>query len=191
MQGRMRQSGPFLRMITLLLAATVRVGADPTRKPTAEPTPTPTRNPTAFPTPVSTAIAMSPHKLIYIGFEQNFTVPSNVTSITVTLYGGSGARATDTHGRGAMISSVVPVTTGEVLMVMVGSAGQIGIGSGGYNGGGGGQFSGVGRGGGATDIRRYPYSLEDRFLIAGGGGGGGYDTSFGGDGGVDTTRYLT
>lgn len=124
--------------------------------------------------------------LRFAGAAQMFKVPNNVTFVTFTVYGGSGSRASDTHGRGAMISSVVPVTPGEVLMVMVGSAGQGRIG--GFNGGGT-SVTWAG-GGGATDIRRYPYSLEDRFLIAGGGGGGGLADSSGGDGGVEPTRFV-
>eukprot|EP01032_Pedospumella_encystans_P018074 gene18074-20587_t len=62
---------------------------------------------------------------------QFFLVPANVTSVKVTLYGGGGGNYTTSWwypgrvgmpGRGGMISSFVPVTPGEVLMVMVGSA---------------------------------------------------------------------
>ena len=90
-----------------------------------------------------------------------------------------------------MIASFVPVTPGEVLMVMVGSVGKVDEGEyygvGGFNGGG----DGNGAGGGATDIRRSPYTLTDRVLIAGGGGGAstGQDT-FGGDGGMNATGYA-
>lgn len=186
------QSGLFLRMITLLLAAMVRVGADPTRKPSPEPTFSPSRMPTNAPTPLFTnapsASIQSPYTLTFTGSGQNFTVPASVTSLTVTLYGGSSSRADSGYGRGAMISSIIPVTPGEMLLVTVGSSG-IG-GQGGYNGGGrGGALYNIGGGGGATDIRRFPYNLEDRVLIAGGGGGAGFG-SLGGNGGVEATRYF-
>lgn len=116
-------------------------------------------------------------------------MPASVTTITVTLYGGSGGGADNKQGRGGMISSVIPVTPGEVLMVMVGSAGDGA--RGGFNGGGNGGYSGEGAGGGgATDIRRSPYTLASRILIAGGGGGKGqaYYDGFGGDAGVEATR---
>lgn len=192
MQGRMLQSGLFLRMITLLLAATVRVGADPTRKPSPEPTLSPSRMPTIAPTPVfnnaPSSSIQSPYTLTFTGSGQNFTVPAGVTSLVVTLYGGSGAGADSEYGRGATISSIIPVTPGEVLLVTVGSGGKGD--QGGYNGGGrGGAYSYVGGGGGATDIRRFPYNLDDRFLIAGGGGGAGFG-SLGGNGGVEATRYF-
>eukprot|EP00598_Pedospumella_elongata_P007999 CAMPEP_0184967000 /NCGR_PEP_ID=MMETSP1098-20130426/526_1 /TAXON_ID=89044 /ORGANISM="Spumella elongata, Strain CCAP 955/1" /LENGTH=193 /DNA_ID=CAMNT_0027488391 /DNA_START=15 /DNA_END=593 /DNA_ORIENTATION=+ len=55
---------------------------------------------------------------------------------------------------------------------------------GGFNGGG----FGNGAGGGATDIRRSPYTLADRILIAGAGGGGSLrEGAFGGDGGLNPT----
>ena len=130
---------------------------------------------------------------------QFFLVPANVTSIKVTLFAASGGNYTASWttdpvgmpGRGGMISSFVPVTPGEVLMVMVGSIGANGVNGqgaeGGFNGGG----FGNGAGGGATDIRRSPYTLVDRILIAGAGGGGSYyESAFGGDGGLNPTRYV-
>ena len=127
---------------------------------------------------------------------QFFLVPANVTSIKVTLYAASGSNYTspwsNQHqgipGNGGMISSFVPVTPGEVLMVMVGSVGAVDESGyymeGGFNGGG----DGNGAGGGATDIRRSPYTLMDRVLIAGGGGGGTSDEGgLGGDGGLNPT----
>lgn len=166
----------------------------PSRKPTAAPTRTP--NPTVR--PIKTFA--SPCTLHYMGAGQVFTVPEGVSTLNVTLYGGSGGRGTSyLHpgsfgGRGAMISSVIPVFPGEVFVVMVGSEGKrtttTGITSG-YNGGGINTYKNNqrgGGGGGATDFSKYPYSLQDRILVAGGGGGGGggsadYDVSFGGDGG--------
>lgn len=135
-----------------------------------------------------TNMAAPPHILRCTYLEQNFLVPVSVMAITVTLYGGSGGGADNMSGRGGMISSVIPVTPGEVLMVMVGSAGQVRWG--GYNGGGnGGSGGGSTAGGGATDIRRNPYALADRILIAGGGGGRGYDNdAVGGEAGVEATR---
>lgn len=75
-------------------------------------------------------------------------------------------------------------------MVTVGSAAKGR--QGGYNGGGlGGVGAGAGGGGGATDIRRSPYGLVDRVLIAGGGGGrGSSHVASGGDGGVEAMRFV-
>eukprot|EP01032_Pedospumella_encystans_P003743 gene3743-4425_t len=80
---------------------------------------------------------------------QFFLVPANVTSVKVTLFAASGGNYTTSlttnvgmPGRGGMISSFVPVTPGEVLMVTVGStpgpAELYGGGyvEGGFNGGG-------------------------------------------------------
>ena len=128
---------------------------------------------------------------------QFFLVPADVTSVKVTLYGGGGGNYSSPWrtgpvgipGKGGMISSFVPVTPGEVLMVMVGSTPGTGgpngeSPAGGFNGGG----FGNGAGGGATDIRRSPYTLADRILIAGAGGGSNIqEGSFGGDGGLNPT----
>lgn len=144
--------------------------------------------PTISPTvaPVTTLLTV-PGTFRYIGDVQTFQVPPKVTSITVTLYAGSGQdNFYALGGRGAMIRSSIPVTPGETLLVVVGSAGiQC------YNGGGRGSYSygPIGYGGGATDIRRIPYSLKDRLLIAGGGGGAGNNEgATGGDGGVDAAE---
>lgn len=145
-----------------------------------------TASPSRYPT--ASVIPVSPHTMLFYGTAEFFTVPANVTSITVTLYGGSGAEASNAHGRGGMISSVIPVTPGEALMVTVGSAGNVK--AGGFNGGGDGSWLNGLAGGGATDIRRSPYTLVDRILIAGGGGGKGYgeEVGFGGDAGVEATK---
>lgn len=173
--------------LALLIISTAR--ADPTRKPSSFPTYTVTAVPSAVPTAVTLAVDESPFTVSFIGAAQNFKVPVNVTSITVTLYGGSGGyvdSSTGAGGKGSMISSIIPVIPGEMLMVTVGSAGGYSVG--GYNGGGATIYS-AGGGGGATDIRKSPYTLEDRILIAGGGGGGALDPgTSGGDGGVEATE---
>ena len=154
----------------------------------------PTAKPTAM--PVTTTGNITVKSFASVKDAQFFLVPANVTSIKVTLYAASGANSTASWatngvgmpGKGGMISSIIPVTPGEVLMVMVGSAGTGdevgGGGEGGFNGGG----NGNGGGGGATDIRRSPYSLTDRILIAGAGGGGGWHLdTVGGNGGLVPT----
>lgn len=145
--------------------------------------------------PTVTAVTVPPLTFNFLGTAQKFTVPVNVTSLRVTLFGGSGGnsqaykQSLASGGRGAMISSQIPVTPGEVFVIIVGSAGTLYIG--GYNGGGDSANEGYttsegGGGGGATDFRRSPYSLADRILIAGGGGGAsGVDKNAGGDGGLN------
>lgn len=108
---------------------------------------------------------------------QTYVVPTNVCSITVVALGAAGG---DTGGGlGGSAQGTFPVTPGETLQVYVGGMGVPGAlgGSGGFNGGarGGGSasFSALGAGGGgASDVRRSPYGLTDRFIVAGGGGGG-------------------
>ena len=120
-----------------------------------------------------------------------FVVPAGVSAITATLYGASGgtvayqARPIAYGGKGGIISAEIPVTSGDVLQINVG--GQGGHTTAGFNGGGTGcaypEYP-SGGGGGSTDIRRFPYTLYDRIMVAGGGGGGySFSSAKGGDGG--------
>lgn len=145
---------------------------------------------------------------IYDGSYTEFTIPEDVTAVTVDLYGGEGGAPAETFtgllatsggmadaaapGKGGRVRCDVPVTPGEVLRIYVGGRGHPGspLGTAGFNGGGDGPLGGGG-GGGATDVRRSPYGLADRLAIApggGGSGGGNMDSPFslGGDGGTPT-----
>lgn len=135
----------------------------------------------------------------------DWTVPTGVTSITVNLQGANGGAERQTGGSrggfgGTLDDWVLAVTPGEVLRIYVGGHGERGstsgstpvAGAGGFNGGADSNIvsspapaiSAPGGGGGATDIRRSPYALADRLIVAGGGGGGGGNGgSNGGDGG--------
>jgi hypothetical protein len=126
-----------------------------------------------------------------VGAEQQFTVPAGVTSIRVTAVGGKGGGGigttgdTGTGGFGAIVTSDLGVTPGQVLYVEVGGNGAdptlsmsaMGGFNGGATGGAGTMLRGGGGGGGATDLRTLPRSvagsLTSRLIIAGGGGGGG------------------
>lgn len=120
----------------------------------------------------------------FTGSNVLYTVPSLVTVINVTV---AGARGGGNYGSGAVFTSTMPVTPGQVLVLNVGGAGNTGAGpSGGFNGGGNGgyNYGNEGSGGGASDIRVAPYTLFDRVVCAGGGGGGGgYAGGQGGHGG--------
>ncbi|WP_331731137.1 glycine-rich protein (plasmid) [Kitasatospora sp. NBC_00070] len=129
----------------------------------------------------------------FTGAAQTFTVPSGVTSATVTAYGAAGGLQpwfTGTGGPGGKQSATLSgLTNGQQLQVNVGGyGGQNSHGSqpqpGGWNGGGSGSpYNGnlnIG-GGGASDVRvansQGQYTLDDRIVVAGGGGGskwGGY-----------------
>lgn len=103
------------------------------------------------------------------GGAQTWTVPTCVTSITVSVSGGQGGGTGG--GNGAVISGVINVNPGDVITVDVGGAGGTGAGSGAYGGGGSGQPSGLGwpsgGGGGATS-----FSVNGTLTIVAGGGGG-------------------
>jgi hypothetical protein len=133
----------------------------------------------------------------YTGQRQTFTVPTNVTWLTVDALGASGAsgeflpRIGIEGPNGGRVYAVIPVTPGEKLAVFVGGEGSEM--SGGFNGGGNGGGAsydcycyGYG-GGGASDIRRGGDRLRDRVLVVGGGGGqggrGSNSSSHGGGGG--------
>lgn len=129
----------------------------------------------------------------YSGAYESFTVPAGVTTIHADLSGAAGGPCADVGtpqgGKGGRVQCDVTVTPGEVLRIYVGGAGVAGS-TGGFNGGGGTAGGGApaGSGGGATDIRRTPYAIADRLVVAGGGGGQGENDvtfSHGGYGGTN------
>jgi Bacterial Ig domain/Domain of unknown function DUF11/Bacterial Ig-like domain (group 3) len=108
------------------------------------------------------------------GTGDSFTVPPGVTSLAVTLTGGTGGYdiVTDVPGGdGAEVLATLAVSPGEVLGVDVGGAGGGGGGSnsGGTNGGG--SAFDAGAGGGFSDVTLGAGGT--RLLVAGGGGGAG------------------
>ena len=150
--------------------------------PTATGTLTPTTTPIVTPTPTATAIRSQTFN--FTGVEQQFTVPTGVTSVTIEAFGAEGGAATLGAGlvaQGGRSVATIAVTAGETLFVYVGGRGGDGAvgspGAGGFNGGGGsanaiGSSEGGG-GGGASDVRQGGNGLANRVLVAGGGGGGG------------------
>ena len=119
----------------------------------------------------------------FTGGSQTWTVPTCVTSITVTVSGAQGGGTAG--GNGAVVSGTITVSPGDIITVNAGGQGGNGPGSGGYNGGGTGQPSGVGfpsSGGGGASV----LSVNGvQTIVAGGGGGTGGGDSFssGGAGG--------
>lgn len=123
------------------------------------------------------------------GGVQTFTVPANVTQITVDLRGGKGGNS----GYGAAanpgrVAGTLNVVAGQVYYIYVGGNGKDGIyssgygGAGGWNGGNAGGIGGAspgtypafggGGGGGASDIRGpNSQAVSARKCVAGGSGG--------------------
>ncbi|GAB5418196.1 MAG: hypothetical protein Crog4KO_28270 [Crocinitomicaceae bacterium] len=122
----------------------------------------------------------------FTGGAQTWTVPTCVTSLTITVSGAQGGGSNG--GNGAVITGTITVNPGDVITMDVGAQGGTGPGSGGYGGGGTGQPSSLGwpsgGGGGATT-----FSINGNLtVVAGGGGGTGGGDSFsnGGAGGCPT-----
>lgn len=108
----------------------------------------------------------------YTGGVQYFTAP--YTGIyTLDVYGAQGSSAYGTGGYGGRSYGNISLVQGETLYIYVGGAG-FGKDGAGWNGGNyGDSFCwNIGAGGGATDIRRNGWALENRVIVAGGGGGG-------------------
>lgn len=132
----------------------------------------------------------------YTGSSQSWTVPPNVTSVSVTVTGADGGNGGNDGGSGlgaaggpgGRVTGSLAVTPGETLTIYVGGAGGNGSSSvsntgggaagnsgGGYGGGAGGNAGGSGSsgggggGGGASAILRGGTVLA----VAGGAGGGG------------------
>jgi hypothetical protein len=125
----------------------------------------------------------------FTGGPQTFAVPAGVTQISIYAAGaegGFGGEYGTSGGLGGLVEADIDVTPGETLEIYVGGEGRslsgtvIGCWNGGGCAGAGGGISGTG--GGATDIRRSPFSLDDRVVVAGGGGAGG--STVAGSGGV-------
>lgn len=132
---------------------------------------------------------------VFTGASRYFTVPQGVYTLYLDMDGASGgAPGVGTHlpGYGAHLVGEIAVVPGEILQINVGGQPTGLLGAAGWNGGGSGwsgfdQSGPSGGGGGATDIRRFPYGLSERLAIAAGGGGpggrnGGHDRN-GGNGG--------
>ncbi len=117
----------------------------------------------------------------YTGAAQYFTVPAGLRQIKVDARGAKGAGSRIVYG--GRVRAVIPVTSGEKLIVYVG--GDASGATAGFNGGGsgapGGYITAHGYGGGgASDVREGGDTLLDRVVVAGGGGGyGGADSYYG------------
>jgi hypothetical protein len=126
------------------------------------------------------------------GSPQSYVVPSGVTSINVTLYGGSGGgiyNYPNTGGLGGETTGALSVTPGETLTVIVGAAGTNGTytsmctSAGGYGGGGTALSGSAGCGGGGGGASRISNGSTALAIAGGGGGGGGNGGTGGGNGG--------
>ena len=113
---------------------------------------------------------------VYTGATQTYTVPFSITKLLVEAYGGSGSTGETSGGGGGFLNATLAVIPGQVLQVTVGGSGDSGNG---YNGGGQGTSNPYynSLGGGATDIRVSPFTVNSRVIVVGGGGGGAYGSS--------------
>jgi hypothetical protein len=137
------------------------------------------------------------------GSIQTYTVPANITSIRVYLWGAGGLgqnKTPDTNptagnagGSAAYISGIMSVTPGQVLYLIIGrstnsTSQTTGWGGLGYANNSGGGFTGIFN----SSISGLSASATAAYLVAcasGGGGGGTNNTSYtGGGGGVTTGK---
>ena len=112
----------------------------------------------------------------YAGGQQEYKVPTGVTSVHVVAVGSQGESLSGAGGVGAIVSGELSVTPAQTLYVEVGGVP--------FNGGG--SFGG----GGASDVRTVSIgaepspgneaSLNSRLLVAAGGGGGAQEDFQGG-----------
>lgn len=137
----------------------------------------------------------------YTGARQDWTVPADVTSIIIEVWGAEGGSTGgyDYGGKGGYAKGTLAVNPGQVLRVYVG--GRPGIAGGWPYGGAGGDSTGTtrdsGGGGGSSEVRTST-SIADRKIVAGGGGGsasgvapavgGAGGASIGETGGEDTSQ---
>ena len=142
------------------------------------------------------------------GAVQHWTVPVGITSVTVTVAGGSGGTASGSGGNpgtGGKVTATVSVSAGDDLALVVGGKGVDGVAAstspaaGGYGGGGaaGQNTTPVSSAGGGGGGGSFVFDSTTTALLAasGGGGGGGGNTAGGtflggagnGGGGGDAT----
>ncbi|MFN5630366.1 MAG: gliding motility-associated C-terminal domain-containing protein, partial [Bacteroidota bacterium] len=150
------------------------------------------------------------------GANQTWTVPDEVDTIRVKMWGAAGGGGPDTisafaqcsGGGGGYTEFSVPVVPGDVLEIIVGTGGQPAIGNSGGNGGwpaggdgGDGNLNelmngiptdvgGAGGGGGRTEIR-ITGSINQVLAIAGGGGGAAFNRAGGPGGGLQAEFTTT
>ncbi|MCX6272819.1 MAG: HYR domain-containing protein, partial [Bacteroidetes bacterium] len=96
---------------------------------------------------------------VYTGSLQQFTVPSGVSSLTITAVGAQGANYSSqgkVGGKGSSMTGTFPVVPGDQLSILVG-------GSSSDNGGG---------GGGGSFVSNGSMGTASHLIIAAGGGGG-------------------
>jgi hypothetical protein len=115
-----------------------------------------------------------------------WTVPEGLASISIVATGGgggggglSGSIAGPVGGAGALVTSTLSVTPGQVLNLIVGGGGQSGT-NGPSLGGGGYYFGAGGGGGGSTTVNA---GTSHQIIAGGGGGGGSINGGAGGDAG--------
>ncbi len=120
------------------------------------------------------------------GSIQPFSVPANVTTISIKMWGaGGGAGNTDVSSRGGgggFVSGTLTVIPSTIIDVYVGIGGLIASASGGWPGGGGTGAGGeAGAGGGFSAV--FPNgNFTTPYILAGAGAGGSTDDSYPGGG---------
>lgn len=116
----------------------------------------------------------------YTGDDQTFTVPNDVTSLTVKIWGAGGASGRSSGGSGGYVTGTLTVIPNEILSIIVGQGGTANK-TLAYGGGGkaGGNIS-SGGGGGRSAIIRFVTEIA----TAGGGGGSGHNSNGGAGGGL-------
>lgn len=114
-----------------------------------------------------------------------WTVPAGLTSISVVATGGgggggglSGTNAGQLGGAGAVVTSTLSVTPGQVLTLVIGGGGGAGA-----NGAANCCGFGLGAGGGGGGSTNIDAGTSNQIIAGGGGGGGSYDGGAGGSAG--------
>lgn len=133
-------------------------------------------------------VSATPHgkqAFLYTGATQTFTVPCNVTSISVKMWaGGGGGGYYGSGGAAGYVSGTYTTSAGTALTVTVGGGGSGTLGTTTYPGGGKGKadnnnFEPSGSGGGYTSLKNGATVIA---VAGAGGGGGGYSDYFEGAG---------
>jgi large repetitive protein len=106
----------------------------------------------------------------FTGSTSTFTVPAGVVAVALAVAGAAGGSSAEgiPGGNGGQEQATLPVTSGDVLTVLVGGHGAP-VAAGGFGGGGAAGAPDGGSGGGGSFV----YEGQGNLLAAAGGGGGG------------------
>lgn len=126
----------------------------------------------------------------FTGSDQQWVVPAGVTQVFIDVFGAQGGNSSGGAfgGLGGKVRAILPVTPGEILLLMVGGQPTSRTAVYGNGGNAGTNTSNVNNenmaGGGMSAVFRTSFDMSNALLVAGGGGGAAFQKNGGFGGGL-------